>query len=247
MPFALTTKIVNAYYPPEEFYVIIIYAPLGYGKSCYQFKTGVEVLQNVYHLQEKEAWEKLKELIVFHPMQFFQKIDEIEESGLGRVPFIEWDDAGLWLFAMEWNDPFIESFLKYMNIARTHLGALVCSSPTPEWILRKLRRFPSAITVKIRKFNSNHGYVNWLREAVAYNYWMHPDMKHSGVRKMFIDRFNCRMPDDFYTWYKPLRDSYEKLSRNLMKERWKEVSDKSKALLLENYPSLQLPTLQPRI
>lgn len=246
MPFSLTTKILNAYYPPEEFYIVIVYAPLGYGKSTYQFKVSVEVLKWVYKLGEEQAWEKLKQLIVFHPSQFFQKIEEIERSGLKRVPFLNWDDAGLWLYAMDWRDPFIESFIKYLNVARTHLGALICSSPSPEWIIRKLRRFPSAITVKIRRCKGDQDHAQkwtWIRDAAGYTHWLHPDLKHSGVRTIFVDRFYCKMPDDFYSWYKPLRDAYENLALNLMKERWRQVSDKSKALLLSDYPGLKIPSL----
>lgn len=246
MPFALTQKILNAYYPPEEFYIVIVYAPLGFGKSAYQFKVSVEVLQHVYHLSEEEAWEALKGLIVFHPSQFFQKIEEIEEGHIKRVPFLNWDDAGLWLFAMDWNDPFITAFIKYLNVARTHLACLICSTPSPEWILKKLRRFPSAISVRIKKISGNTSPTQewtWMREAHGYAFWTHPDMKHSGVKTLFADRFNCKMPENFYKWYKPKRDAYENMALNLMKEKWAKIGNESKALLLQDYPSLEMPKI----
>jgi len=246
VPFILAKKVLDAYYPPEEFYIFITYAPLGYGKSTYDFKAGVEVLQTAYHLNQKQAWEKLKEFIVFHPVQFFEKIEQIEESGLKRVPFLIWEDMGLWLYAMEWNNPFIEAFIKYLNVARTHLAALIGSSPSPEWVLRKLRRFPSAFTIRIQKLNGETDFTNkyaWERLAVGYKFWLHADLKHSGVRRLWEDRFSCRMPDDFYEWYKPLRDAYEDMALNLLKEKWQQISKKSKAILLRDYPQLSLPPL----
>jgi len=243
LPFALTDKILDAYYPPEEFRVIVIYAPLGLGKSSYQFKVSVEVLQQVYDLSEEEAWEVLKGFIVFHPDQFFAKIGEIE-ANYGRVPLLNWDDAGLWLFAMDWNDPFIEAFLKWLNVARTRLASLLLSTPSPVWVLKKLREFPQAVTIRIQKLNGHRsGKYVWIREARGYISWIAPDLKKSGVRPSLIDVYDCRMPDNFYQWYKPLRDTYEQMARQLIMEKWEQIREKSKSLALNQYPELQLPNI----
>jgi hypothetical protein len=242
----MAKKIMNAYYPPEEFYIFITYAPLGYGKSTYDFKSCVEVLQRIYHLDEAQSWEKLKQFIAFHPSQFFEKIEQIEATGLKRVPFVVWEDMGLWLYPLEHHDPFVESFIKYLNVARTHLGAIVGSTPSPEWVLKKLRRFPSAFTIRIQKINGDTSYTHeatWTRDAVGYRFWLHADLKHSGVKRLWVDRFNCKMPDSFFEWYKPLRDSYEDLALALVKEKWTQISKDSKALLIQSYPSLSLPAL----
>ena len=235
--------IIDAYYPPEEFRVFIIYGPLGRGKSTYQFKVSVEVLKHIYKISEEEAWEMLKSLIIFHPSQFFEKIREIEENfPFKRTPVLNWDDAGLWLYAMDWRDPFIESFIKYLNVARTHISALLCSSPTPAWILKKLRHFPEAYNVKINLVRGQPG--SWDRQARGYLHWLHPDMKHSGVRTIFIDYFKCKMPKQFYEWYKPLRDKYEDMALNLLKEKWEQIGKRHKAILLENYPELKTPSIK---
>ena len=246
MPFVMAKKVLDAYYPPEEFYIFIVYAPLGYGKSTYTFKVGVEVLQHVYHLDENAAWEKIKQFVCFHPVQFFQKIEQIESSGLKRVPFIIWEDMGLWLYAMEWNNPFIEAFIKYLNVARTHLASIIGSSPSPEWVLRKLRRFPSAFTVRIQKQSGQTSYTRestWKRDAIGYKFWLHADLKHSGVMRLWRDEFTCKMPDNFYAWYKPIRDAYEDMALQLLKEKWDKISKSSRALILADYPQLNLPSI----
>lgn len=245
--FAITNKVLDAFYPPEEFYIFIIYAPLGFGKSAYSIKAGVQILMRVYHLSEAEAWEKIKQFVVFHPSQFFQKILEIQKAGYYRIPFLIWEDMGLWLYAMDWNNPFMEGFIKYLNVARTHLGALVGSTPSPEWVLRKLRRFPSAYTVRVQKTdghsNRTGGKTAWKRYAFGFKFWLHADLKHSGVRKLWRDEFDCRMPEEFFKWYKPLRDSYEDLALQLLQEKWEQLSKDSRALMLANYPDLNLPPL----
>lgn len=246
--YTMTRKILNAYYPPEEFYVFITYGPLGYGKSTYDFKVGVEVLMRVYHYNESEAWEKLKQFIVFHPTQFFERIDQVEASGYKRVPFIIWEDMGLWLNALEWYDPFIKAFLEYLNLARTHLAALIGSTPSPEWVLRRLRRFPQAYTVKIKKADPHENdpstNIAWKRIAQGYIFWMHPDLKHTGVRTIWADIFYCKMPEDFFKWYKPIRDTYENMALALLKDKWRELSEKNRSMLLQQYPDiLTLPSL----
>ena len=82
------------------------------------------------------------------------------------------------------------------------------------------------------------------RLARAYKQWLSPDLKKTGVRTVHQDYFHCHMPSDFFwDWYKPLRDAYEDMALNLMKEQWTKVKEKTKALLLEDYPQLEMPQL----
>jgi len=243
--FQLTKLIVDAYYPPDEFVLVIIYAPLGYGKSSYQFKVSVETLQRIYHVTEKEAWEALKSLVVFHPEQFFEKLDQARELGFYKLTILNWDDAGLWLYALDWNDPFIEAFTKWLNVARTSCTALLCSTPSPVFLLKKLREFPSAITVRIVK-NPTNPSTRWRRLAKGYRHWIMPDLKKTRVKPLFHDIYTCRMPNAFYKWYKPLRDTYAKMAQRLMEEKWEQakIDGKTKALLLRQYPEFKLPNLK---
>lgn len=244
MPFASTKRIIENYYPPEEFDLLIVYGPLGYGKSSYSIKVGVEVLQEVYEVSEQEAWELIKQFIVFHPRQFFEKIRQVENTVDKRVPFLIWDDAGLWLYALDWTDPFVAAVGKYLNVARTHLASLICTTPLPTWIVKKLRNFPQSFTIKIIKETGMPGEDRWRRIAKAYRSWVTPDMKRSGVKLVYQDYFKCKLPTKFYwDWYKPLRDAYEDMALALMQERWQKIESKAKEILLEQYPHLKVPKL----
>jgi hypothetical protein len=187
-------------------------------------------------------------LIVFHPEHFFDKLDRIKELGFAKTCTLNWDDAGLWLYAMDWDDPFIEAFTKWLNVARTNLNSLICSTPSPTFIFKKLRTFPSAITVRILK-NSGPQDHRWRRMAKGYQHYLLPDLHKTRVKPLFVDNFTCRMPTDFYAWYKPFRNQYANLAQRLMEEKWKELKhlSKSKALNLSEYPGLRLPTLDKRI
>ena len=85
--------------------------------------------------------------------------------------------------------------------------------------------------------------MTWARKAVGFKFWLHADLKHSGVKKIFEDKFDCRMPNDFFNWYKPLRDAYEDLALRLLNEKWELISKDTKALLLDQYKDLNLPKL----
>lgn len=238
-------RILDNMIPPEEFTLFTVYAGLGKGKSAYAIFNLVMVLMNWFKITEERAWEVVKGYLVFHPEQFFQKLDEIEEVGLDRSPGLIWDDAGLWLYALDWNDPFIKALGKYMNVARTRLASLVLTTPSPQLIFSKIRDFPDAINVSIIKTTGNPR-ARWVRAAKGYQQTVMPDMKKRRVHLRYVDDFKCRLPDDFFDWYKPLRDQYERLALKLIKDSWAKSKEKHKGILpeLSAYPGLSIPRLE---
>lgn len=237
-----TDLIIDAVRPPTEFKLFTVYAGLGKGKSAYAIFTLVECIFNSYEVTEREAWEIAKGFICFHPEQFFHKLREIRDTGLERVPLILWDDAGLWLYALDWNDPFVKALGKYMNVARSRLGAIMLTTPTPTWIIKKLRGFPDAFNVNIKKSTGAPGAM-WKREAKGYQEHVLPDMRKSRIYHRFSDFFNCYIPDEFYRWYKPLRDAYEELALDLIEKSWEASRAKTIVPELRDYPNLAIPNM----
>jgi hypothetical protein len=238
----ITDIIIDATRPPTEFKLFTIYAGLGKGKSALGIFALVECLFNTYEISEREAWEMAKGFICFHPEQFFQKLRQIRNSGLDRVPTLLWDDAGLWLYALDWNDPFVKALGKYMNVARSRLGSLILTTPTPKWIIKKLRGFPDAFNVKVIKPTGNPR-AKWYRQGKGYEEVMLPDQRKSRVYHRFSDFYNCYIPDEFYKWYKPLRDAYEKLALDLIEKSWELSRAKTVVPELSDYPDLNIPDM----
>ena len=241
-PFTMTDLIYEACTPPTEFKLFTIYAGLGKGKSAYAIFVLVETLMNWYKVREREAWDMVKGFICFHPEQFFAKLRQIRDEGLHRVPGLIWDDAGLWLYALDWNDPFVKALGKYMNVARSRLASLILTTPTPQWIIKKLRGFPDAFNVSIIKPTGAPG-TQWYREAKGYQEIVLPDMRKSRIYHRFSDFFNCYMPDEFFKWYSPLRDAYEELALALIEKAWDTSRAKSIVPELSDFPNLNLPSL----
>ena len=216
----VTTDLIKKAFTKDEFHLIIIYGPLRWGKSS----LAIQILHELYGTWDPEI---LKKYIGFHPAQVLRDWASFPDKTLGYV----WDDAGLWLHALEWNSPFVKSTGKYLNVAGTDFGGLILTAPLPTWVSKKVRGVPQAITMKVKKVAGNRWQEN-LRRATAYRWWKAPDMKHTGVHKLYEEEFDVMLPDRFYTWYKPRRNYYAKLAKKTM---WENLKSLPPELAIEEF------------
>lgn len=208
----LSRKLLTSYVNDECDIYLVYGMPEGIGKSSYVLKALAEVRSRPSFLPEDGDWKtdlnKVKPWLKFYPRDVVLLCKRMTDKGRRYEAFI-WDDAGLWLNSMEWNDPFVVAFTKYLNIARTNWAGVILTSPDPNWIVRKIRSSEGLIFVKITRYAEERADTK-IRSARAYRRWVHPDRKHSGVRSLFEDIYDAMLPDEFYGWYKPIRDSYAK-------------------------------------
>jgi len=64
------------------------------------------------------------------------------------------------------------------------------------------------------------------RMAIVYQTWRSPDGKRYGAKTIYRDYFNAILPDKFFEWYKPIRDKYAEIVKQMItdelyKERYK--------------------------
>lgn len=230
---ALTKKILDAY-RNNEFITAIIYGKYGWGKTSYESK----VLSEVYCFPNGTINHRLsmyKEYMKFHPINVVNYWFSRDIRGRAFA----WDDAGYWLYALDWTDPVLKAISRYLtNLARTDWGCVMMTTPDPRWIIKKVRDMPSMITIRIAKVFADNDPSHVLREdgsklirrdgtiflrrhirlATAYEGWVSPSMQRSGVNKLFQDVFDVMMPNHVYTWYKPYRNKFSKLAKKSMKE-----------------------------
>ncbi len=141
-----------------------------------------------------------------------------------RIPCYHWDDAGYWLFSLNWNDPLLIGVQEYMNVVGTDMNCLLLSTPDPTWILSKIATNPGMMRIKIiKRYGSRRSLspppsVRFGRRAIGYRPYRLPDLKKTGVNKILVDDFSCKFPDHFYSWYKPTRDKYAKAAKLAIKE-----------------------------
>ena len=137
-----------------------------------------------------------------------------------RIAGYIWDDAGYWLFSLNWTDKLLITVQQYMNVVGTDMNNLMLTSPDPEWILSKIATMPGTMRIKITKRDGGKGDSDsrvFSRRAIGYVPWKYPDLKGGGVNKKIEDDYSCKLPEEFYEWYKPTRELYTMRAKTAMK------------------------------
>ncbi len=198
----------------DDFTLWIIVGPLRIGKSAYAMKAGFQVLE--YFYGDPITWDAIKPYMGWHPAENVEKWLNVEE----RQPFFIWDDAGMWLFSLDWSDPLMVAIQKYMNVVGTDYNNLVMTTPSASWILSKISQMPGMKRIKIIKRDGGRDTKTKLysRTAICYQPWRSPDLKKHGVHKRFYDKYSCRIPDEIYKIYYPIRREYARLAKMAIKE-----------------------------
>jgi len=183
---------------------------LGTGKSAYAIKTCADLYQ---------SWEAVKKRLVFLPSQFVDLSWSMMDKGSSDYMMI-WDDAGLHLNFMDFNDPWVVKVIKYLNVCRSNWNCIMTTSPNPLLIVAKVRYFPDCYNIKVMRRNdaSTDTKTTKSRIAIAYYQTILPDLKKRHIKKYWKDEYNAMMPNDFYDWYKPLRDMYAKYALKDLKD-----------------------------
>jgi len=168
-------------------------------------------------------WNTTQKYFVFKPRQFLT----LSAKQKKKAPLAIVDDAGLWLNAMDFQNPIVKAVGKFFEVARTRWGAILFTCSDLNQIFSKLRNMPHVFTVKITKHTHGGEYVD-RRAATIYEGWSSEDLKKRGTKTKAIDMFYAKMPGEenqpntFYGWYKPKR---EKLTREATDELEKVLDD----------------------
>lgn len=202
----------------DEVRFFIAYGPHGYGKSTYS----AQCLAQLHGTWDPEV---LKRFLVWKPEMLGDIIESVEDSGKEEMLLV-CDDAGVWINALEWNDPLLARLGEYFDVIRMHFHAVMFTSPLPMHVIKRIRGLPSCLNIRIEKVNRN---LNKPRRAKGYSQYLLPDLKRTSVHPEFIDEFFAIMPEKFYRWYKPAR-------RGFTREAWLRVRSELEKLKKKNEP-----------
>ena len=142
---ALARKICRNYIR-DDFNLVIIYGPPRIGKSAYAIKVMGQVLtyltgENIYEPRTCQKY------LGWDPRENVNRWLELYK----RIPVYTWDDAGYWLFSLNWTDPLLIAVQQYMNVVGTDMNTLILTTPDPTWILSKIANMPGTIKLNIIK------------------------------------------------------------------------------------------------
>ena len=204
------SKRILELYNNDEFKLIIITGDNGYGKSAYANNAIAEVYSDINDDTGNWSVSLFKKHIGFHPAKVMQEF--LNKRKRDRV--FHWDDAGAWLNTMDYHDKFVISFGKYLQTARTDWGAIILSALDKDDVANKIRSTRHAIIIDITKRGDKYDNRRIANAVIYYK------DKWGKLRwdEQWNEVFNCHMPESFYGWYRPLRDSYSRMAKQLMKE-----------------------------
>jgi hypothetical protein len=200
---------IRQWYIDDEFKIVIIYGEQRMGKSVYSLKAMGQVMD--YFKGIPLSPRLVDRCMGWSPWEVVDQLLDIK----GKIPCYTWDDAGYWLWALDWNDPVLKAFMKYLNVIGTDMACLILTTPDPRWILKKITSQPSARTIKIIKASANS---RWSRIAKGYQPYVLPDLSTTRVKSWLEDDFSCKCPQDVYDYYKPKREGYASQAKALLRD-----------------------------
>lgn len=207
--FALSEVIDKAWFS-NDLIGLILYGEWNVGKSAYALK----VLMDLNNDPKGLKLDEYKQFVTFKPEHYVSLNIYLLMRQI-KAKLIVWDDAGLWLFALDWSDPKVKGAVKFLNVAKTTCGGLILTTPSPDMILKKVRMIEGIHIGKIVKLTGderNRG--RWRRAKIYRN--MLPVIGGRRVKQVVEDDFSKWLPDHVWEWYDPLRRSYAKEALQLM-------------------------------
>jgi len=242
------TRVILDLYRKDEFKPFIIIGDHGYGKSSYATSLIADVYGHVFN-HGSPYWDPFTDTakewfeahIGFNPKevldewQFTKNREEWLLREYGDYPRREyndwqykdkrrdlcycWDDAGLWLHSLDFQDPFVKDAGKYMQVVRTDWACVMFTAISAEDITSKVRGLRNAIIIEITK-NSSKEQPN---RRIAEAYILRKSFKGRQWKDVqWTDHFNCYVPDDFNKWYHPLRSKYADIAKQMMRKKLEE-------------------------
>jgi len=236
-------KFILELWENDEFKPILIQGDHGFGKTSY----ANTLISEVYSKDGVHGnWDipLFKKHIGFHPMHVINNWMDKK----GRDYVYHWDDAGLWLHSLDYQDPFVKDVGKYMQVVRSDWACVIFTAISKEDISSKIRSLRNAIVIDITKEGSSYKEPD-KRTAIAYierktwkgrpyhdNQWeerfdSHVPGNYSEENPKYIYNPTLKQKKDynitwgFYGWYKPIRDKYALLGKSRMKKRAMEHPD----------------------
>jgi hypothetical protein len=232
-PYRFTKRLIRNHFADECEIFLVYGTPQGIGKSALVSHVLADVHgylqckdeelvramwvkpEEAYKMPKWESdWEAVKSRTFYPPDEVVDKCLYMLDHEIVDVAF-HWDDAGTWLYAMEYHDPFVIAFMEYLGLARSNWkGGVILSTPFAEWVLKKLRTSEGILRVKVTKPPGDSLKYIWKpRIATCYKKERpFPGATRVYWPRQFTDKFIAIMPDTFFKWYKPRRDKYGKLA-----------------------------------
>jgi hypothetical protein len=219
----LAIDIINAYHN-DDFILVVVHGTPRIGKSVYALKLMFQVYDYLFGLDKYQVYKKYLGWTPLNVINYWASLKE-------RIPAYTWDDAGCWLFTLDWQDPLLREVQRYFNVVGTDINCVILTTPDPNWILKKIGKMPGHVQVKITKVR---GMPRVNGEKYIGHYWPSRRFGRRAVIKRSDIEWNnkreeyyyCKLDDELYALYGPERKKYAKMVSAAMKQALKDKIEK---------------------
>jgi hypothetical protein len=179
----------------------IIYAKQRLGKSSY----ALQVMFDIFRPEcanDAEAWNRVLEHTFFKIEDILDFLTEALEKRR-KIPVILWDDTGVHGNKLVYfsNKNYAQYLQNLFDVVGTATRGILLTTPNPGNLLKSLRDY-EFMRIKITKANSNG-----LRVAKGYGQNLMPSGM-SRVYRSFEDTYKVQLPDEVFSRYQPMRESF---------------------------------------
>ncbi|MCJ7631358.1 hypothetical protein MUP77_02995 [Candidatus Bathyarchaeota archaeon] len=212
----------------DEFMPLIIEGRQRLGKSAYSIKSAAQALgewgwDDMKPVCEAEDYEAVKQWLVFQPREFMELVLHLKE----KTMIVIWDDAGYWLFSLDWYTEFVKTVSKYLQLAGTQIATIILTTPSRGLLSTKvMQSIPDCYIGIVSKHPDRHSWSPSFKPRICrvFESWNYPDGKKGGVHKRWSDSYDAMLPNDIYAWYAPRREKYLDIAMSLLEKQTKKLS-----------------------
>lgn len=219
MVFMTTKKVFLEKMNERGLFGLIITGNMGSGKSAYAIKTLAQLYGklkfeegkdgNKNLVLEEPAWDAWEKWLVFMPEDFLRKLQDAQAGGK-QLPALVWDDAGAWANKYIWYTPVAQRIATWFNTGRMSFACVIFTTPDEDDLFTGIRNLRDNHLGKVARVTGNPTDA-WVRRCTVYQRWKAVDGKKTGVNKIYIDRYTCKLPDSVYESYRAVRREYTKI------------------------------------
>jgi len=204
----------------------IVVGRLGYGKSAYCLKVAYQLYKND-GCTDKEAWEKALECIVFTVEDIVKMIRSHKYKDRAKCIIV--DDASVHLNSLLFfsNVHQVRLLQGALTTVRTSTDSLLLNCPELSSLIKSVRKSDDYY-IKITRREGG----GFERYATGYLRITIPSQSRR-IRKQWVDKFSCYIPEPYYSMYMKKRDHYKdklldeieirmKLSSRKLQDKYKE-------------------------
>ncbi len=183
---------------PDGYVGYVVVGERGSGKSMYAYKVMAKIYQDLYNLNEFDAYDTALKHIIYSPSELIELIRHNIDKDI-ITPVICLDDATVHFNSYKFFVDLQEVILLkgLFDTIRTAISGLIMTCPNRQSLLSFLRGYDDyKINIVQAPGPQGNGQRNWNRFARCYKFVYYPDENKKKVMVPYQDKYSCYVPGE---------------------------------------------------